>query len=94
MLHYAQSYFFSTMGRYNRDFVHAYDCMNEAVQLLENQGDMLSCALALKYASLFPAFFSYVLCRLAGICAPSVRAGKTGLASVTPPRLHFLFISH
>ncbi len=44
--------------RYNRDFVHACDCMNEAVQLLENQGDMLSCALALKCEVSFPALFT------------------------------------
>jgi hypothetical protein len=32
--------------------------MNEAVQLLENQGDMLSCALALKCEVPSPALFA------------------------------------
>jgi len=78
----------SLFSRYNLDFVRACDGMNEAIQLLENQGDPPSSALALKYA-LAPAF-RFSISRgshyAADTCAPSVRTGRTGLASAVLPR--------
>jgi hypothetical protein len=62
--------------------------MNEAIQLLENQGDPLSSALALKYA-LAPAFrLSIARCShyAADTYAPSARTGRTGPASAMLPR--------
>jgi hypothetical protein len=75
-------------SRYNLDFVRACDCMNEAIQLLENQGDPLSSALALKYA--LATAFRFSISRgshyAADTCAPYVRTGRTGPASAMLPR--------
>jgi len=72
----------SALSRYNRDFVRACDSMNEAVRLLENQGDTLSTALTLKYASPIPSQPPTSCWRL-GSCAPFARTGRTGPALVT-----------